>query len=133
MFLRSFRFRVALVFGFLLMAGLRFAGQGSGAADQTDLERYQAAMAFLRALTSRPEGLFSESDQRQLQELLLQLVHATNYWSQASDSGSAVVKQARRDAADAVGRLERLLDNSSQVERVWGDNVTVRRTWPYGS
>jgi hypothetical protein len=82
MLLRSVRFRVASVFGLMLLAGLRFTGQGLDAADQKDLEGYQGGVAFLRALTNRPEGLFSESDQRQLQDLLLQLLHATNYWRQ---------------------------------------------------
>ena len=139
MILRSVRARVVLLFGLLLLAALRFAGQGLDAADRKDLERYQAGIAFLRALTNRSEALFPESEQRQAQDLLMQLLHATNYWGQAGDSSSGVAKQARRDSADAMARLATLFDKSSQVERLWirpgepSQSTSCARTWPYGS
>ncbi len=132
------RGRLALVFAVLLAGAARFAGQGPDAADKKDLQRYQRGVPFLRALTTRVDTPFTEEEQRQLQDLFLQLNQATIYWSQSGDSGSPVAAQARRDCADAVARLSLLFERSGRVERVWTKpdklaESSIRRAWPSGS
>ena len=76
------RARVVLTFMALALAGLRYVGVKAKAADSAAIAPYQEALNFMRGLSNRADGLFTEPEQRLLQDSTLRMQFTLNYWSQ---------------------------------------------------
>ena len=89
----------------------------------------------MRGLSNRADGLFTEAEQRLLQDSTLRMPFTLNYWAQYPDP--ALAAQAQRDCAGALSQAYKMLDRSTQVERVWAvsgaPRQTMTRHWPLGS
>ena len=116
-FCKLSRARLAVIFALLAFIGFRYAAVDANAADASAIAQYQEALAFTRGLAIRADGLFTEPEQRILQDAALRMQFTLNYWSQFPDPTLAA--QAQRDCAIAVSQVYKMLDRSPQVERVW--------------
>ena len=109
----------AIVFIALLTAGLRYGGTHANAAGQNQINQYQTALGILRALANRSEGVLDVDGQHQLQDIILRLTFALNYWTLFPDPDGAVASRAGRDCAYFMGLAGQLLDGTAGIERLW--------------
>jgi len=121
----------------LLVASFRHRAAILQGADQNDIKHFQQVLNFTRGLAGRSDGTFNDAEQRQLQDAALRLQFSLNYWTQYADAGGQIAARARKDCAAAASQVYRLLDRSTQLERVWAGASaapeTIVRKWPLGS
>ena len=135
--MRLVRAGVVLFFVALLAATFRHRAALLHAAEQNDATHFQQVLDFTRSLAARTDGIFDDSEQRQLQDAALRLQLSLNYWTRYADAGGQIASQARKDCGVAASQVFRLLDRSPQLERMWiGSGAapeTIVRRWPLGS